>query len=238
MLHHVAGFTLVELLVVIVIIAILCGLLFPVLKNSREVAQSVKCISNLRHLGIAETLYRQDHEGIILGYNQSGSWSEALWNGGYLPSNKFESLLCPSQPPSVANITKYPGPQYHIYGIRHWNIPTTPASIGINDAVAGTYAIRSLCVVSPSNFMLFADTVCITSGSSSYGLQHWVFQFNKAAEGAIHLRHNGRANIYFLDGHCEAADQARIREAGIKEMSPATVIFVAKKNGETVQIKP
>ena len=72
--RHARGFTLVELLVVIGIIAVLVAMLLPALTRAREGAWRVTCMSNLRQFANVNQMY----------LNENKSWHmPAFWNGNY-----------------------------------------------------------------------------------------------------------------------------------------------------------
>jgi prepilin-type processing-associated H-X9-DG protein/prepilin-type N-terminal cleavage/methylation domain-containing protein len=79
-----AGFTLVELLVVIGIIAILISILLPSLNKAREQATSLKCQSNLRQVSMAAIMYANAHKG-VLPYPTTGLGESMLWFNGIDP---------------------------------------------------------------------------------------------------------------------------------------------------------
>ncbi len=79
-----SGFTLIELLVVISIIAILAAMLLPAIGMVRGAANSMRCLSNLRQLGIGVQAYANDWEGTVLPISQPAAPGIGVDGTGFL----------------------------------------------------------------------------------------------------------------------------------------------------------
>ena len=86
------AFTLIELLVVIAIIAILAGLLLPVLTRTKEKGRQIKCITNEKQVGLAFVLFADENEDyypITSGWdNYGGVASQYDGYGGFTKEDK------------------------------------------------------------------------------------------------------------------------------------------------------
>lgn len=110
-----SGFTLVELLTVVAIIAVLAAVLFPVFARARESARRSSCQSNLKQIGLAGMQYTADYDGclppaVMAHGADPGSVSTQTFVDLLQPYVKnLQIFVCPSFPrPSYATGTVEP----------------------------------------------------------------------------------------------------------------------------------
>jgi prepilin-type N-terminal cleavage/methylation domain-containing protein/prepilin-type processing-associated H-X9-DG protein len=107
------GFTLVELLVVIGIIALLMSILLPTLGRVRRQAQRIKCAANLKQIGNAVYLYANNHRGQLAPWT---NLSDVSAGPGPLDYCDPYQRAAPTPPATVGEINVYWGVRYALAG--------------------------------------------------------------------------------------------------------------------------
>lgn len=217
----VSYFTLIELLVIIAIIAILAGLLLPVLKGSREKGLTMSCVSNLKQVGSAMSSYAADYNGRVVtviyastvpfyyeAWGNPGAYGGALvylTETGYLPSLKADKgggvHVLTKKYPTICSAMGLNWPDanapYRTGGSYGQNKAVAKSLVGSSDA-----SLRPLDALKrPSSRFFFGDgrntsVIAYYSDGATVNMG--------ASMSAIDYPHQNRStNLLFCDGHVE-----------------------------------
>lgn len=146
------GFTLVELLVVIGIIALLISILLPALNKARRAAQAVACASNIRNILSGMQMYALENKNYFPG--GPGSSARFLFTSTWSTNSTYSDFNCPD----IIDVFDWASPIAHYLNIKYDAGPSTASRLsrfetlrnaGVfvcpsNDILAGPYSGSAL----------------------------------------------------------------------------------------------
>lgn len=229
------GFTLLEMLVTLSVIALLAVLSLAGLGRMRAVAQRAHCANSLRQLGAATHLYLADHERRFFAYTQNTP-AGRLWYFGLEPTaggagaegsrvlDQTKGPLYPyvQQVGGVAVCPSFP------YDSALWKPKFKGASWGYGYNIFLS-KVNANTLDQPSRVILFGDCAQVNSFQAPASAENPMleeFYMIEHTFRTIHFRHGGGANLLFVDGHVEALTvwpgtaDPRLPDAAVGRVTP------------------
>lgn len=220
------GFTLIELLICLAILAILASLLLPALSLGRSKAQTIRCVSQARQLGIGMRLYADtDPRGNLPGFRSPafglspGSWANLLTP--HL-GNVEPVKICPSD--TQRQLRRLRGNASYVLNEYTSTDPGTPptrniAPSGITGPGGETETlvtpIRRLDLIpTPSATIILFEGSDLGAklGDERTHPDTWFMGWNNVLADIDPTRHGKSGNYLYADGHVETIAAVRLRE--------------------------